>query len=91
MMPLPPQDLSEMRSLIAARRIRMSPKVEKVLRFALEHPADMSFSTIQGLAGQCQVSNATVTRLSAGFGFASFHDFRELFRKEVRRVETRWR
>ena len=84
-----PKDLQEMRKRIALRHVDLPRKAGKVLRFALEHPADTAFSTISHLARQCRVSNATVLRLPGIFGFNSFHEFRELFRAEIRRAR-RW-
>ena len=84
-----PTDLHEMRKRIALRHVDFPRKAGKVLRFAIEHPADTAFSTISHLARQCRVSNATVLRLPGLFGFNNFHEFRELFRAEIRRAR-RW-
>ena len=83
---LPPTTLQDVRALIVSRQIKVTSKVERVLRFALEHPSEIAFGTARGLASQCDVSNATIARAASLFGFQNFHEFRELFRMEVRRA-----
>jgi DNA-binding MurR/RpiR family transcriptional regulator len=84
----PPKTVQEVRALIVSGEVRATSKVERVLRFALEHPAEIAFGTARGLASRCGVSNATIARAALLFGFRNFHDFRELFRMEVRRVRS---
>jgi DNA-binding MurR/RpiR family transcriptional regulator len=76
-----------MRTLIVSRRIRITVKIERVLRFALENPTEVAFATASGLASRCEVSNATIVRAAVLFGFEDFRDFRELFRVEVREAQ----
>ena len=80
----PPQSLAEMISLVAARRVPVSPKTEAVLRFAFEHPEDVAFLTASRLSLACGVSTATVFRTCSSFGFGNYHDFREVFRSYVK-------
>jgi DNA-binding MurR/RpiR family transcriptional regulator len=77
-----------MRALIVSRQVKVTSKVERVLRFALEHPAEIAFGTAKGLASKCDVSNTTIVRAALLFGFENFHGFRELFRKEVRNANS---
>src|SRR5437867_12902360 len=81
---VPPKTLQEVRALIISRKVKVTSKVERVFRFALENRAEMAFETVGGLARRCDVSNATVVRTAMLFGFGNFHDFRELFRMEIR-------
>ena len=82
---LPLRDLGDMRLLITSRRSEITPSLEVVLRYALENPADLAFCTATELARRNAVSTTSVLRLTRLLGFHNFRDFRELFRREIRR------
>ena len=81
----PLTDLGDIRLLITSRRSEITPSLEVVLRYALENPADLALCTATELARRNAVSTATVVRLARLLGFHNFRDFRELFRREIRR------
>lgn len=85
---LPPRDLRELREIIVSRQVKLTPNLEKLVRFALDYPGDVAFCTIRDLAQHCKVSTTTVLRLPSAFGFTKFEDFRELFRSEIRRMRA---
>ena len=82
---LPLRDLGDIRFLITSRRSEITLSLEVVLRYALENPADLAFCTATELARRNAVSTTTVLRLTRLLGFHNFRDFRELFRREIRR------
>ncbi len=86
---IPPRDLHELRSLIVRKRDAFTKSAETVARFAFAHPDDMAFLSEPKIADLCGVSRATVRRAVGFLGFASYRDFRELFRQQLRRRTSR--
>ena len=79
-----PRDLTELKGMIAKRQILVPVKLQRVLEYVLENPADVAFSNTRNLARNCDVSNFTVVRTAKALGFDDFKGFRELFRRELR-------
>ena len=79
-----PRDLAELKGMIAKRQIHVPLKLQRVLEYVLENPADVAFSNTRDLARNCEVSNSTVVRTAKVLGFDDFKGFRELFRRELR-------
>ena len=79
-----PRDLTELKGMIAKRQIHVPLKLQRVLEYMLENPADVAFSNTRNLARKCDVSNSTVVRAAKALGFDDFKGFRELFRRELR-------
>ncbi len=83
-------------SRIAAEHDRLSPQVRKAASHVLENPNEVGVSSIRELAVAADVKPNTLVRLARSFGFDGYEDFRELFRKEIRRGpinfpdRTRW-
>ena len=80
------RDLQELRMLIASGKLKMPRRIETVLRYLFDNPADAAFGTTASLAKRCSVSASTIVRLAGVLGFERFRDFRELFRKELKRA-----
>ena len=81
----PPLDLAELKAMIAKRQIRVSAKMQRVLLHFFEHPDDVTFESIRSLALSCNVSISTVYRIAVAAGFKKFKEFRDLFRRELKR------
>ena len=79
-----PKDLAELQGMIAKRQIHVPLKLQRVLEYVLENPADVAFFNARNLARNCDVSNSTVVRTAKALGFDDFKGFRELFRRELR-------
>ncbi len=80
----PPNDLAELKGMIAKQQIHVPLKLQRVLEYVLENPSDVAFSNTRNLARNCDVSNSTVVRTAKALGFDDFRGFRELFRRELR-------
>lgn len=83
----PLKDLDDVRLFVTSRRPEITPSLEVILRYALENPADLAFCTATELARRNAVSTTSVLRLTRLLGFHNFRDFRELFRREIRREQ----
>lgn len=79
-----PKDLAELKGMIAKRQILVPLKLQRVLEYVLENPADLAFSNTRNLARNCDVSNSTVVRTAKALGFDDFKGFRGLFIRELR-------
>jgi DNA-binding MurR/RpiR family transcriptional regulator len=63
----------------------LSPEMRKAAAWVLEHPLDISVSSIREVAQAAQVKPNTLVRLARSCGFDGYDDFREPFREQVRR------
>ena len=79
-----PKDLAELKGMIEKRQVQVPLKLQRVLEYVLENPADVAFSNTRILARNCDVSNSTIARTAKTLGFDDFKGFRELFRRELR-------
>lgn len=82
--PCAPNDLEAFKQMIAARLIVFPDRLERVVRLALDKPEAIAFGTLQSVARECAVANATVFRAAQAAGFGGFADFRMMFIRYVR-------
>jgi DNA-binding MurR/RpiR family transcriptional regulator len=71
--------------LIAGKLSGMTPQLHKAASWLLEHPTDISISSINELARAANVKPNTLVRLARSCGFDGYDDFREPFKEEIRR------
>ena len=81
----PPLDLAELKAMIAKRQVHVSAKLQRVFLHVFEHPDDVAFENAGDLARSCNVSITTIYRAAAAAGFKKFKEFRDLFRRELKR------
>jgi len=63
----------------------LTPEVKKAAAYLLEHPNDISVSSIREIALSADVKPNTLVRLAQSLGFDGYEDLREPFREEIRR------
>ena len=56
------------------------PELQKVAKFVLENPYKVGFSSIRELAKMARVKHSTMVRFAKVNGFATYSEFREVFR-----------
>jgi DNA-binding MurR/RpiR family transcriptional regulator len=78
-----PRDVNELKVLIAKRAVVLSEQQERVTRAALSNPELVAFGTSSSVATASSVSPSTVGRVTHAFGFGSFRDFRDIFRRHL--------
>lgn len=66
----------------------LSGELRKAVTYVLEHPNDVSVSSVREIAESASVHPNTLVRMARHFGFAGYDDFREPFRDEVRQGGT---
>ncbi|ENN84923.1 hypothetical protein RHSP_83084 [Rhizobium freirei PRF 81] len=81
-----PNDVRELKGMIAAAGLRLPEQQERVARVALARPDIVAFGTISSLANECVVSPSTVVRMANALGFETFKEFKSLFRQHLRSV-----
>lgn len=83
MSPPPPKDLEKLRAQIVQSYERLSPRLQQVAAFALEHPNDMGLQTLAVIAERCKVQPSTVVRFAKAFGYEGASEMQKLFRDEI--------
>jgi DNA-binding MurR/RpiR family transcriptional regulator len=64
-----------------------APELSKAARFVLEHPNEVSMSSIRKLAAGAGVKPNAFVRLAHAAGFSGFEDMREVFRERMRKSD----
>ncbi len=85
--------MSERRSVteqLARSLPELSPQLRKTVRYVLDHPGDVATLSMRKLAAEAGVPPATTARVAQAAGFASWEEFREVFRSSVRSSESRY-
>lgn len=84
----PPNNLLELKLMIASKEIALPDQLNRVLREAIARPDLVAFGSSNSIATACCVSPTTVVRLASLLGFNRFRDFRTLFRELLRERAT---
>lgn len=63
----------------------LAPEVRKAAAYVLEHPNDVGVSSVREIAEAADVKPNTVVRMARSVGLDGYEDFREPFRKRIRR------
>ena len=71
--------------LLADKLDELTPELRKAAAYVLEHPNDVSVSSIREIADAAEVKPGSFMRMARAVGFEGYDDFREPFREEIRR------
>src|SRR5688572_27106891 len=58
----------------------MSPQLQRIAGFALEHPQDMALDTVASLARGAGVQPSAMVRFAQALGFGGFSEMQRVFR-----------
>lgn len=78
-----PRSYDALRAELAGRTASLSKRHAQVARFFLNHPEEVAINTLVRLAGQADVSPATITRFARELGFAGFAELQAVFRERL--------
>jgi DNA-binding MurR/RpiR family transcriptional regulator len=78
-----PRDFEGLRADLVARADQLSPRLNQVARFFLNHPEEVAIHRLARLAEQAQVPPATITRFAKELGFAGFAELQAVFRERL--------
>ena len=79
----PPKDVERLRAEIIARHDKLSPRLQQVAAYVLDHPNDMGLQTLAVIADRCHVQPSTIVRFAKVFGYDGASQMQRLFRNEL--------
>ena len=79
-----PDDFDGLRTLLLSRRESMPKRLKQLAAFALEHPEDMAFGTVAGIAEHAGVQPSTLVRFAKSLGYDGFSHLQQIFRDRLR-------
>jgi DNA-binding MurR/RpiR family transcriptional regulator len=74
-----PNNLDELRELIARESERLTPRMRDAARHALEHPNDVALSPIAAVAAAAGMVPSAFVRMAKALGFDGYSDLQRLF------------
>ena len=83
-------ELATVRSRLEAAYQGMSRQQRRAARYVLDTPTEIALYPLRQIATRAGVGAATMVRLANSMGFASYNEFRELFRDGVRSGADRY-
>ncbi|GEO15410.1 MurR/RpiR family transcriptional regulator [Microvirga aerophila] len=79
-----PEDYDGLRALLLNRRESMPKRLKQLAAFALEHPEEMAFGTVAGIAEHAGVQPSTLVRFAKSIGYDGFSHLQQIFRARLR-------
>jgi DNA-binding MurR/RpiR family transcriptional regulator len=70
----------ELKGLIARAYPNMSKQLQRIARYALEHPNDLALGTVAALAQANEVQPSAMIRFAAHLGYGGFSEMQQVFR-----------
>jgi hypothetical protein len=56
----------------------------RMANFLADHPYEVAFGTVRGIADHCAVSSTSLVRFAQCLGFDTFSEMRDLYRRPLR-------
>lgn len=78
-----PDNYTELHNVISERHNELSNRLQKIARFALDHPTAMALETIAGIAQIAGVQPSALIRFSKSFGYSGFSEMQRVFQANV--------
>ncbi len=82
-----PRTFGALRELLIERRATLPKRLAQVAGFAIDHPEDMAFGTVAGVAELALVQPSTLVRFAQALGYEGFSDLQTVFHSLLR---NRW-
>ena len=79
-----PDDFDGLRTLLLSRHDGMPKRLKQLAAFALEHPEDVAFGTVAGIAENAGVQPSTLVRFAKSLGYDGFSHLQQIFRDRLR-------
>jgi DNA-binding MurR/RpiR family transcriptional regulator len=83
-------DILGITEIIEDKYDSLSPQLKKLARIVLQDPAKIAFNSLRKVAAEAEVGPTTLVRFTTTLGFASYDDFREMFRQNLMRGSERY-
>jgi DNA-binding MurR/RpiR family transcriptional regulator len=78
-----PERHENLRAEIIDRYQVLSPRLQEIARFTLDHPNDMAIETVATIAKRIETQPSAIIRFAKAFGFAGFSDMQRLFQSAL--------
>jgi DNA-binding MurR/RpiR family transcriptional regulator len=79
-----PQDYDSLKALLSSRRDAMPKRLKQLASFAMEHPEEVAFGTVAGIAEHAGVQPSTLIRFAKSLGYEGFSHLQQVFRHRLR-------
>lgn len=79
-----PEDYDGLRTLLQSRRDIMPKRLKQLAAFAMEHPEEVAFGTVAGIAEHAGVQPSTLVRFAKSLGYDGFSHLQQIFRSRLR-------
>ena len=79
----PPATYEEMQQEIGRRFPSLSRQLQRIARFALEHPQDVALDTVAEAAGKVEVQPSAMVRFAQSLGYGGYSDMQRIFRDRL--------
>ncbi|MGO4570486.1 MurR/RpiR family transcriptional regulator [Microvirga sp. 2TAF3] len=79
-----PEDYEGLKVLLLSRREALPKRLKQLAAFALEHPEEMAFGTVAGIAEHAGVQPSTLIRFAKSLGYDGFSHLQQIFRDRLR-------
>jgi DNA-binding MurR/RpiR family transcriptional regulator len=79
-----PEDYEGLRALLLSRRDSLPKRLKQLAAFALEHPEEVAFGTVAGIAEHAGVQPSTLVRFAKSLGYDGFSHLQQIFRDRLR-------
>ncbi len=76
----PPRDFETLRAEIVERFSKMSPRLQQIARFALEHPNEIALQNGTLIASRLGVAPSAMIRFAKALDYRGFSDMQAVFR-----------
>lgn len=70
---------------LSARHPGLTPQLKRAAKYILDHPLEVGVTSIRALADLADVTPNTLVRLAKEFGFQGYTEFREPFRRSLKK------
>lgn len=79
-----PTDYEGLRALLVSRRETLPKRLKQLAAFALDHPEEVAFGTVAGIADHAGVQPSTLIRFAKSLGYEGFSHLQQIFRDRLR-------
>ena len=74
------RNYDQLKGELSRRYPEMSPQLQRIATFALEHPQDMALDTVAALAREAGVQPSAMVRFAQALGYEGFSGLQRVFR-----------
>jgi DNA-binding MurR/RpiR family transcriptional regulator len=77
------ESYEDLRREIARRHADLSDRLQRIAKYAIDHPDDIALNTVSALASEMGVQPSSIVRFANAFGFGGFSEMQRIFRDRL--------